>query len=161
MRRGRSCTPHDERATLFGMLLDVPKRMARRVDERMRERCGMPARTFEVMLRVDRGPGARLTISQLAEATGISSGGASRLADRLVAQGFLARSVDLDDRRVTFIELTPQGRDALTGAFSTYLTVLEELVVSRIGAEGVGLMLGLLRELREGSVAPEVIERSG
>jgi DNA-binding MarR family transcriptional regulator len=43
----------------------------------------------------------------------VSPGGASKLVDRLVAAGLVDRGIDADDRRVSRLRLTPQGRRAV------------------------------------------------
>jgi DNA-binding MarR family transcriptional regulator len=56
-------------------------------------------------------PGSR--VQDLAEHIDISPGGASKLVDRLVAAGLVDREIDADDRRVSRLRLTAQGRRAV------------------------------------------------
>jgi DNA-binding MarR family transcriptional regulator len=64
-----------------------------------------------VALRVlETAPGSR--VQDLAENLDISPGGASKLVDRLVAAGLVDRAIDADDRRVSRLRLTAQGRRA-------------------------------------------------
>jgi DNA-binding MarR family transcriptional regulator len=55
-------------------------------------------------------PGTR--VQDLADHIDISPGGASKLVDRLVAAGLVDREIDADDRRVSRLRLTAQGRRA-------------------------------------------------
>ncbi len=56
-------------------------------------------------------PGSR--VQDLAADIDISPGGASKLVDRLVAAGLVDREIDADDRRVSRLRLTVQGRRAV------------------------------------------------
>jgi DNA-binding MarR family transcriptional regulator len=56
-------------------------------------------------------PGSR--VQDLAEDIAISPGGASKLVDRLVAARLVDREIDADDRRVSRLRLTAQGRRAV------------------------------------------------
>jgi DNA-binding MarR family transcriptional regulator len=49
------------------------------------------------------------TVSGLGRALGVSLPTASTLVEALVAQGYVSRRVDADDRRRTLVELTPAG----------------------------------------------------
>jgi DNA-binding MarR family transcriptional regulator len=50
----------------------------------------------------------------LADALGLHSSTFTRMADRLVAGGWVQRRENPDDRRETLVELTPDGRDIVT-----------------------------------------------
>ncbi len=53
----------------------------------LEQACGISGPFFEVLLRVGRSPGGRLNMSELAEQLGLTSGGTTRLVDRMVAAG--------------------------------------------------------------------------
>ena len=48
--------------------------------------------------------------SELADATGLTRGAISKLADRLLAKALIAQSFDTEDRRYQKLSLTPSGR---------------------------------------------------
>ncbi len=54
-----------------------------------------------------------LTLSELAEAEGMSRPSVTVLAAALLDQGLIAKEADLTDRRVVRIHLTPSGKRAL------------------------------------------------
>ncbi|MGN6606926.1 MAG: MarR family winged helix-turn-helix transcriptional regulator [Jatrophihabitans sp.] len=72
-----------------------------------------------------------VSLGELAESTGISLSTASRLCERLVAQGLLDRTDDPSDRRQLALRLTPAGQklvDAVTDARrADLLPVLQRL----------------------------------
>lgn len=51
----------------------------------------------------------RKTMGEIAAALGVSKSAATQLLDGLIEQDFVVRTPDEDDRRVVYIELSPQG----------------------------------------------------
>jgi DNA-binding MarR family transcriptional regulator len=62
-------------------------------------------------------PGSR--VLDLAQDIGISPGGASKLVDRLVEAGLVSRVPDENDRRVSRLHLTADGRRAAVAGSAT------------------------------------------
>ena len=95
-----------------------------------------PLPWFEVLVSLDRAPGQRLKMGELAEALVITRGGLTKLVDRLIKAGLLERTFCETDRRVSYATLLPAGaelleemrpvvRGELATAFSANLTVAE------------------------------------
>ncbi|MEA3180062.1 MAG: hypothetical protein QOI59_3585 [Gammaproteobacteria bacterium] len=64
------------------------------------------------VLRELYGPGRRATV-ELAQVTGMSKGGMSKLIERLVKKGYVAKKVQEHDRRFRGVWLTKQGRECV------------------------------------------------
>ena len=56
-------------------------------------------------------PGHKMTQSEIGRSMGVTSSNVTRLIDGLEHDGFVRRTADHVDRRVTFVELTPDGRE--------------------------------------------------
>lgn len=110
---------------VFGLLLEAHGRLVAHLDRELVEGSGVPLQTFEVLIRLARTPGESLTAGELARAIALSSGGATRLVDRLEAAGLVARAADVGDRRVVRVGLTAEGRAALFAALPVHLEGLE------------------------------------
>jgi len=67
------------------------------------------------------------TVSRLAEMLGVAKQGASRLADDMVALGYLERIGDVTDRRRTRLRLTPAGERIRARALAESHTIEDEL----------------------------------
>ncbi len=100
----------------FGRLLEAAHRLERRLGADLEDRAGMGLTWFEVLLRLSRSPRGRLTMGELSGQLVLTSGGVTRLIDRMVAEGDVERSRSDDDRRVQYARLTPSGRTALRAA---------------------------------------------
>jgi len=81
---------------------------------------GMPLAWYDVLVQLD-AAGGRLRMQELAAAVVLSKSGLTRLVDRLEEAAYAQRSSCPSDRRGTFAELTPAGREALARARPVHL----------------------------------------
>jgi MarR family 2-MHQ and catechol resistance regulon transcriptional repressor len=110
--------PPDDDAliTTFGRLVEVQARLERRLGADLEARCGLPHAWFEVLVRLSRSEHGRLTMSTLAEQVTLTTGGVTRLVDRMEAAGYVARLACTTDRRVAYAVITDSGRAKLDDA---------------------------------------------
>ena len=84
------------------------------VDARLRSEAGIPLAHYEPMSVMDRVRPCR--VNDIADELVITTGGASKLVDRIEANGYCRRRPNPDDRRSSLVELTPAGRRLLAQA---------------------------------------------
>jgi DNA-binding MarR family transcriptional regulator len=142
------CGIDDERILTFGLLLESHARLTRLLDRVLQASDGISLQTYEVLLRVSRAPGGYITMSELADAVSLTTGGITRLADRLEVDGLVERRSCPTDRRKVHLTLTPQGMDVLTRATQHHLDSLDTHVASRVAAEDLPVLHRVLDELR-------------
>jgi len=142
------CGVDDERILTFGLLLEAHARLTRILDAELRRSDGISLQTYEVLLRIGREPEARVTMSGLAEAVALTTGGVTRLADRLTADGLVERRSCPGDRRVVWLTLTSEGWDMLAAATAHHLEHLETHVQARIGPKDLPAVHRALDTLR-------------
>ena len=135
---------------VFGLLLEAHAHLVDRLDQELVEAQRMPLQSFEVLIRLARTPGASLTAGELARAVALSSGGATRLIDRLEAAGLVAREADARDRRVVRVGLTAAGHDALLAALPVHLEGLERHLAGPLDPDDLTALEKALRSIREG-----------
>jgi DNA-binding MarR family transcriptional regulator len=135
-------------------LLRAHADLSRRMDARLREAHGLSLREYEVLLALADAPGRRLRRVDLAAKVLLTQGGVTRLLEPLERAGMVSRAASESDRRVTFAQLTDEGRRRLTAARRTHhrdiqalftghfdaveLTTLDELLARLPGAAGEG-----------------------
>lgn len=146
---GALCPSSDERVTLFALLLDTNARLARSFGVRLEESCAMPLAWFEVLLQLRREPAGRLKMNEVAEAIVHSTGGTTRLIDRLEEAGLVERQLCPSDRRAIHVAITPQGNERLDQALQVHMEYLEEHVSSRLSCDERGALTALLAKLNE------------
>nr|WP_252727961.1 MarR family winged helix-turn-helix transcriptional regulator [Curtobacterium sp. WW7] len=87
-------------------------------------------------------------VSDVADALVITRGGASKLVDRLRADGWCTRTPHPTDGRSGFLELTPAGRRVLDDARTTFRRAVSERLGDRLDEHAAGELIALLRRLR-------------
>lgn len=106
----------DALITTFGRLVEANSALGRQLGRSLERECGISHSSFEVLLRVSRADGGRVSMSALAQQVALTSGGITRLLDRLIDAGYVTRVPCPSDRRVQFAALTDEGRRKLADA---------------------------------------------
>lgn len=141
------CPSSDERVTLFALLLDTNARLSRSFAERLEESCELPLAWFEVLLELRREPGGTLKMNEIAEAIVHSTGGTTRLIDRLEEAGLVERQLCATDRRAIHVAITPSGNLKLDEALRVHMDYLEEHLSSRLTCDERAELAALLTKL--------------
>lgn len=113
----------------------------------------LPGPWFEVLLRLLRTPGGRLTMTTLAHEVALTSGGFTKLADRMVAAGLIERQASTEDRRISHAVLTAEGERVAVAAQEVHVAALREHFLGPLGEQKAGELAALMRVLRDASTA--------
>ena len=117
----------DPLITSWGRLVEAYSFLGRRLDASLEARCGIPSTWFEVLLRLARADGGQLSMGALAEEVALTTGGITRLLDRMIGAGLVERRPCPTDRRVAFAALTPAGRTKIEEAAAIHAADLQEI----------------------------------
>src|ERR1700722_141411 len=90
---------NDERITLMGLLVEAHARLTRVLGAELEAACGLPLSWYDAMVRLRRTPEGFLTMTRLGAEVSLTSGGITRLVDRLVEAGYVERQNCPTDRR--------------------------------------------------------------
>ena len=137
----------DPLVTTFGRLLEATHHLEDRLGRDLETSSDLPLTWFEVLLRLSRSPGGELTMGELSEQLALTSGGVTRLVDRMSAAGLVERRPCATDRRVQFTAITPEGRAALAPALRAHTAALRE-VFAGFSATDLSRLDTLLDRLR-------------
>ena len=111
------------------------------------ERLGMSSHELETMDLLNlHGP---LSPGRIAELTGLSSGGVTRLLDRLERDDFIRRVPDPADRRRVTIELVPATIGSRVVPLFTSMATEHAALAGRYSAEELALISDFVRRSRE------------
>ena len=146
---------HDNRVTLWGLLLEVHEGIKRRLDGELQAEVELPDPWFEVLLRIGRTPGQAVPMTRLAEMVLFSSGGFTKLADRMEEAGLIRRERCPTDRRSTLATLTPAGRQVLERALAVHVPAVQRHLVAHIDERQRRQLEEILRTLRAGLAGAE------
>lgn len=138
---------NDERIVLLGLLAESAARLQRSAGDAMEEHSGIPLAFYEVMVRIRRSDSGQLTMSAVANETVYSSGGMTRLIDRMVEASLVERVDCPTDRRTVYVALTPAGIAQLEQATAVHLEQLDHLLSRRLSCEERNALRSLLEKL--------------
>ncbi|TNM46144.1 MarR family transcriptional regulator [Nocardioides albidus] len=102
---------------------------------------------FDVLAALRRaGEPYELSPGRLLRETLVTSGTMTNRVDRLTARGLVERHPDPSDRRGVLVRLTPEGKEAVDGAFTALLEAEGDLL-SGLSQDAQSELAGLLRRL--------------
>ena len=137
----------DEGITAFGQLLEVTTRLERRLAQHLEEECNLPHPWFEVLLRLARSPNGRMAIGELGRLVLLTSGGITRLVDRMAEGGLVVREPSPSDRRIQWVRPTPEGVRRLASAAAVHAANIDELVTRKLTRREREMLLQLLEKI--------------
>ena len=131
---------------LFNDLIRFEIELWNAVDARLKGESGLPLSHFEPMSVMARLP--RCRVYDIAAELGITTGGTSKLVDRIEASGYCRRLPNPDDRRSSLLELTPEGRRALARAGAAFDDELQRWLGSALPERTLRQFAATLARLR-------------
>ncbi|MDT7724969.1 MAG: hypothetical protein QOI21_1545 [Actinomycetota bacterium] len=137
----------DPLITTFGRLIEAAGRLQRSVGQVLEERSALPLGWFEVLLRLARSDGVPLTMGALASQIVVTTGGVTRLIDRMESAGLVTRQPCVIDRRVSYAVITEEGLAKVEQAAGVHAVELRE-VFAGFSARELGTLDRLLDRLR-------------
>jgi DNA-binding MarR family transcriptional regulator len=111
------------------------------LEERLQEETGLLLADNEALLNLSDGP---LRMSDIARKLILSRGGTTKVIDRLEELGYVQRSPDPDDRRATIVDITAEGRRAMTAARTVIDAGLEEAWAQHLTDEEAEVLVAVM-----------------
>jgi DNA-binding MarR family transcriptional regulator len=143
--------PTDRSVILTWRSLHFAEREVRRVlDERLAAKAGCSLLEHDLLAWLAAVPGQRLQMLDLADRLGVTRGGLTRIVDRLVERGWLARDRPENNRREVYAHLTPDGQRAVKRARATYLTGLAETLGTHLDKQDLHDLARITTRLLDG-----------
>jgi len=124
----------DERIRLMGLIVRTYKRLTDSLGRELEQSVGIPLVFFDVLIHVGGAPDGRLTMSRLSADVALTTGGVTRLVDRMVEAGLVARQNCPNDRRSVHVVLTPEGRAVLGRAVAAHVDGIDRHLVAHLDA---------------------------
>jgi DNA-binding MarR family transcriptional regulator len=105
-------------------------RVARRLEADLLATSDLPLAEFDVLFQLDLAEGRRLRMNELADRVVLSRAGMTRLVDRLVADGLVARLKCASDARGAYAVMTERGRERLMAARPGHFAAVRRFFVA-------------------------------
>jgi DNA-binding MarR family transcriptional regulator len=137
----------------FDVFVHAHAAVLRRIEEDVEAAGSMSVAWYDVLLTLERAPGRRLRMQELAEHVVLSRSRVSRIVDELERAGFVKREPCPDDRRVIHAAITRPGRVALRRARPVHLRSVEDHFASVLSAEELEALRAALERVTAASCA--------
>jgi DNA-binding MarR family transcriptional regulator len=122
----------DERIQLMGLIVRTHRRLTDSLGRELEENVGIPLVFFDVLIHVGGAPDRRLTMSKLSADVALTTGGVTRLVDRMVEAGLVAREACPRDRRSIYVVLTQDGQAVLERAVAEHIAGIDRHLVAHL-----------------------------
>ncbi|NNN20553.1 MAG: MarR family transcriptional regulator [Acidimicrobiales bacterium] len=117
---------NEQLLTDFGLFVDVMGFLTRVLNSELENECNLPLTWFEILLRLSKSPDRRASMGTMAETVALTTGGVTRLIDRIEEAELVKRSMCPSDRRVVWVSLTDRGLEKLNEATKVHLRGITE-----------------------------------
>lgn len=130
-------------------LLRVYGRVSERMAKQLAARDHIPSGWYDVLLTLEKAPGGRLRMSELADAVILSRSGLTRLVDRLEREGLLGREGCPGDKRGSYAVITEAGLAARLAAWPVLQRAMSELFAAHISDEEARVLERALKRVAD------------
>ncbi|WP_037682516.1 MarR family winged helix-turn-helix transcriptional regulator [Streptomyces griseus] len=125
----------NELVLAFGRLQGAANRLEYLLGRALEAECGVSHLVFEVLLILGRAGKPGLSMRAIAQEQVLTTGGATRLVDRMEAAGLVARVEDPADRRAKLVCLTPQGERTTVAASRVHVENIRRYFLAPLPVE--------------------------
>lgn len=140
---------NDPRLAAWSTFLRAHARVVRELERELQAEQDLALTDYDVLVQLSVAADRRLRMSELADRLLLSRSGATRLVDRLVADGLVERVTCDDDRRGQWAALTDAGLGRLRRASPTHLRGIATHFLDRLSPDD----LADLERMLDGVVA--------
>jgi MarR family transcriptional regulator, 2-MHQ and catechol-resistance regulon repressor len=136
----------DERLQLMGLIVRSHRRLAYLLGRELEEAVGIPLIWFDVLIHIGGAAEGRLTMSKLSSQVALTTGGVTRLIDRMVEAGLVARQNCPSDRRSVHVVLTMSGQSTLSHAIGEHIEGIDRHLMAPLNeADRAALAVALTK----------------
>lgn len=139
----------DELVTWWGLVIEGYAATQDKLMAQIADEFDLAPASFDILVRLVRSPDYRKPMTQLAAEAALSSGGFTKVADRLETADLIRRERSSSDRRVTFAVLTEHGLDVATRSRKACADILRRIVLEPLGSDRSEALAEAMRTLRE------------
>ena len=128
-------------------LLHIQTHAVRAIDDAFDRAHGTGLSGFELLARLARMHAEGASVRYLAEQVVVSPSRVSRLAEELVARGWLERAASPQDGRLSLVRLTDSGRSEFADMEGTFARALQMYFLDALTTKQLTALVGIGRAL--------------
>ena len=140
----------DARLHLMGLVIRTQRLLTDRLGRELEQDVGIPLVVFDVLINVGAAPEGRVTMSRLSNDISLTTGGVTRLVDRMVDAGLVERSACPSDRRSIHVVLTPEGRNVLDRAIAAHIEGIDRHLMAHLSDKDRATLASALTKILAG-----------
>jgi DNA-binding MarR family transcriptional regulator len=118
----------------FGRLQGAANRLEYLLGRAIEQECGISHLMFEVLLILGRAGDPGLSMGAISREQVLTTGGVTRLVDRMVAAGLVERTDDPGDRRGKLVRLTEAGERTVVHAAQVHVANIQRYFLEPLPA---------------------------
>jgi DNA-binding MarR family transcriptional regulator len=141
----------DQRLHLMGLIVRSHRLLTDRLGRQLEEEAGIPLVFFDVLINVGGASDGFVTMSRLSSDIALTTGGVTRLVDRMVDAGLVERRACPSDRRSIHVILTPEGRDVLNRAIAAHMEGIDRHLMAHLDDNERAALATALTKILEGN----------
>jgi len=126
---------NDRLVLAFGWLQGAANRLEYILGRAIEQECGISHLMFEVLLILGRAGGPGMSMGSIAQERVLTTGGVTRLVDRMLAAGLVTRDEDPADRRGRLVRLTQLGEETVARAARVHAVNVQRFLLDPLPAE--------------------------
>ncbi|MFF2298237.1 MarR family winged helix-turn-helix transcriptional regulator [Arthrobacter sp. NPDC058127] len=142
---GRNLDP----VTQWGLVIEGFQITNRKLHRAVAAAFSLDPAEAETLLRLTRSPERRMSMAALAREAAFSTGGFTKIADRLAKRDLVVRTPCADDRRVVYLELTAAGVKLADELQNLVADIVRKTYIDVLGADRAAVVADAMAELRE------------
>lgn len=119
----------------FGRLQGAANRLAYLLGRALERECGLTHLEYEVLLILGRAGEPGMSMRVISQEQVLTTGGATRVIDRLEKSGLVVRTAHPTDRRGRLVRLTREGAEAVVRATRVHVENIERYFLAPLPAE--------------------------
>ncbi|MCH7787679.1 MAG: MarR family transcriptional regulator [Chloroflexi bacterium] len=142
-------TPSEEAMAAWRAFLLTYSKVMRTLEQEMQESEGLTLSWYDILAHLDCAPEGAIRMQFLADSILLSRSGLTRLIDRMADAGLVTRKACPEDRRGTYVVITPDGRAAFRRAMPGHIRGIQEHFLRHMSEEDVRALRGALSKVLE------------
>ena len=141
--------PSEEAMAAWRAFLLTYSKVMRTLEQEMQESEGLTLSWYDILAHLDCAPEGAIRMQFLADSILLSRSGLTRLIDRMADTGLVTRKACPEDRRGTYVVITPEGRAAFRCAMPGHIRSIQEHFLRHMSEEDVRALRGALSKVLE------------
>ena len=140
---------NDAEQRMWRSYLEATRLLLRALDRQLSDAAGLTLGDYEVLALLSEAPQRRLRMSELAEVTVTTRGGATRVVNRLAEAGWVRRLACEEDKRGFFAELTDAGAAKLDSASPGHVAAVRSYLFHQLSPRDIERFSHAYRQVRD------------